>query len=401
MMMFSRLGCFMALMLSASVLQACQTIATSATPVTQSSNLVADKQLSVGAKPHGIAAVGGYVYNADTGAAQISVIDVRSDEVVTRVAMKPGGTPGYIQAFRDGRHALALDTARGVLLVIDPLVEHQVVQEVPVGKGPDKMVIASNDRDVYVSLTGESQVVALQFDADRSQAPTRKSYSVGAVAGGAFKHRAIAAGGSWLVVPNSADNHTSLINTSDGSIRLLKDGNDPGPVALGQQFGRPTVAMIGYKTSNTVGLFDLADGSQTSLSGLGQTPSDVAVDTELKRAFFSMTGSNEVAVIDYEAKTVLGRIPVGKRPVHTYMAPEWSDQAVRSLQHVGMRGVHEVWVGNDDDGTVSVIDSEAMRVKATIQTGAGHHKMTFWGHKAYVSNMTDNTVSVIDRAVLP
>jgi len=54
-------------------------------------------------------------------------------------------------------------------------------------------------------------------------------------------------------------------------------------------------------------------------------------------------------------------------------------------------------VGNDNSASVTVLDGKTLRVKATVATGEGHHKMAFWGTKAYISNIKSNTVAVIDR----
>ena len=392
--------------------------------------LTATAQLPVGKGPHGIAAAQGFVYNADTGAGQVSVIDTRTQAVVTTLPL-PGGTPGYLAAFPDGRHVLGADTKRGELLVIDPAQGHQVVQRVPAGAGLDKVVIDADDRRVWVSLTGEPRILELTFAADRTQAPTRRFLEVGGVAGAQFKHRALAVSAGWLVAPNSADNDVSLVNLATGTSQRVAGGNNPGPVGLGTTGGAAVAAIVGFKASNAITLFELPGGTPHRLDDAGLTPSDLGVDSTLGRAYVTMSGSNEVAVVDYVGKRLVGKVPVGKRPVHLYLAPALpaggkpaagsppttaaaSAGPAPAASHAADDGhahahyrladvptlTHEWWVGNDDGGSVTVFDGETLRVKATIATGAGHHKLAFSGAFAYVSNMTDATVSVIDRSAL-
>ncbi|MEB3327784.1 MAG: hypothetical protein VKQ33_00980 [Candidatus Sericytochromatia bacterium] len=386
--------------------------------------LKATAQLPVGQGPHGIAAAQGFVYNADTGAGQISVIDTRTQAVVTTLPL-PDGTPGYLKAFHDGRHVLGADTKRGELWVIDPAQGHRVVQRIPAGTGVDKLVIDTDDRRVWVSLTGEPRILELTFAADRSQAPTRRSYEVGGVAGDQFKHRALAVEAGWLVAPNSADNDVSLINLATAAAQRVAGGNTPGPVGLGVAGEVAVAAIVGFKASNAITLFELPGGTPHRLDDVGLTPADVGVDPTLGRAYVTMSGSNEVAVVDYVGKRLVGRVPVGKRPVHLYMAPALpagspAPGAVASAGPAAAGGhangdghahyqltdhpmptlTHEWWVGNDDGGSVTVFDGETLRVKATIATGAGHHKLAFSGTFAYVSNLTDSTVSVVDRATI-
>ncbi len=345
--------------------------------------LQATKQIPVGKSPHGMGATAGFIYNADTGDSRVSVIDAASDAVVATIPF-PEGKPGYVKAFHDGKHMLITDTVKGELLVVDPAQGHKVLQRIAVGKGPDKIRVGDDDRRVLVSLTNEANVVVLTFDADRSKAPVRKDFAVGSVAGGTFKHRDAAFAGDWIVCPNSGDNNVSLINLVTGEAKLVTAGNNPGPVAIGLAGAAPVAALVGNAASNTITLFELPGATPTTLSDVGLAPSDIAVDPQLGRAFVSMSGSNELTAVDYVGKKVIGKVPVGKRPVHVYLAPQ----------------SHEVWVGNDDGESVTVVDGETLRVKATVATGKGHHKMAFWGTKAYVSNITDNTVSVVDRAAI-
>lgn len=386
-------------------LVACQAAPTPPAPGSVPAALQAVRQIKVGAAPHGITAAGGFVYNADTGAAQVSVIDTATQAVATTLPFE-GGKPGYLKAFHDGRHVLAADTGKGMLRVLAVGPGHPTLQAVPVGKGIDKFVIAGDDRTVHVSLTDEAQVVELQFGADRAAAPTRKTYAVGDVAGAQFKHRALAAGAGWLVAPNSAQNDTSLINLKTGAAERVGGGNNPGPVGLGTVGEAATAAIVGFKASNSIGLYELPGLRLHRLDEVGLTPSDVAVAPGLGRAYVTMSGSNDVAVVDYVGKRLVGRVPVGQRPVHLYLAPPLGRaglaHAAYGLQD-GPAGTAapEVWVGNDDGGSVTVFDGQTLRVKATIATGAGHHKMAFSGGFAYVSNLTDATVSVIDRTALP
>lgn len=349
----------------------------------------AHHQIAVGNVPHGLAAAGGYVYNSNTGAGSISVIDTATDAVVKTIELPAGGKPGYAKAFHDGRHVMVADQGNKLIMVLDPAAGHAAVQTFPVGEGIDKIALSRDDRTALVSLTGESKLARFTFDADLSRPPARVDHAVGTVAGEGNKHRALSFDGSWAVAPNSGENNVSLIDIGTGTSRTVSDGNSPGPVCICPKSGGGTVAAVGYGASNLVALYDVAGGSPKLVSGIGLAPTDMLSHDGLKRLFVSMAGSNEVAAIDYDGGAVLGRLPVGKRPVHIYLAPETG-----TLEN-------EIWVGNDDGASVTVIDASTLRVRAHVRTGNGHHKMAFSGNKAYVSNLKDSTVSVIDRTRLP
>lgn len=357
------------------------------------------KQIPVGQQPHGIAAAQGFVYCSDSGSAQISVIATESDTVVATVPV-PEGEPGYLKSFHDGRHVLALDVRQGQLLVIDPAQGHKVVQIVEVGQRPDRIIVGDDDRTVFIPLAGENKLVRLAFETDRAKAPTRQETAVGLASG---DHRAAAVAGGWAVVPNAGENSTSLIELKTGEVKVVFDGNQPGPVGIGMAGGVAMTAVVGNVASHTISLFALPSGAKTTLSHVGLSPTEMVLDSRLRRAFVTMAGSNEITVVDYAGGTVVGRVAVGKRPVHPFLAPPLPVAGYRVAHGTEDHGavpapVTEVWVGNDDGASVTVIDGETLRVKATVGTGEGHHKIAFWGSKAYVSNLEANNVSVIERS---
>jgi YVTN family beta-propeller protein len=383
--------------IAASLLAACQT-QTSPTQPTGSAapvaSLQAVKAIPVGAAPHGMWAAEGFIYNSSTGAGKLVVIDTRTDEVVKEIPF-PDGKPGYVKAFQDGKHVMVTDTLKGTLLVIDPAQDHKVLQTIALGAGPDKIAIDHDDnKTVFVSLTGESKVIQLTFDADRSKPPVRKDFAVGSVAGEGNKHRAIAYDHGRLVTPNSGENNVSLIDVATGKIDTVSDGNNPGPVAIGTVLGAAKFALVGNAASNTLTIYDMIEGGKTTLTDAGLSPTDIAYDEESRLAYVTMAGSNEVAVVDFAGKRVAKKIPVGNRPVHIYGAPDLPPAQYGVLHGAGS---HQFFVGNDSGDTVTVIDGNTVTAVATVAVGKGHHKMAFWGTKAYISNITDGTVSVIDR----
>jgi DNA-binding beta-propeller fold protein YncE len=305
------------------------------------------------------------------------------------------GTPGYVKAFHDEKYVLVTDTKKGTLNVLDPAHDHTIVQTIPVGAAPDKVRISEDDKQVVVSLVGEPRVVMFTFGDDRTQAPQRKDFQVGVASG---EHRDAAFDEGWIIAPNNGDNNVSLINLATGAAQTVTGGNNPGPVGIGTDGETAVTAIVGNAASNTISFFELPGGTATTLSdGVGLSPQDMVVDPDLHRAYLTMAGSNEVAVVDYIAKKLVGKVPVGNRPVHIYMAPVMPSAAPYRVKHDAAVLSHEIWVGNDAGASVTIFDGDSLRVKATVATDAGHHKMAFSGTKGYVSNITANNVSVIDR----
>jgi YVTN family beta-propeller protein len=342
------------------------------------------KTIKVGNSPHGMWAASGFVYNANNADGTISVIDTAKDEVVKTITIE-GGTSNYIKAFHDGKNILALDEKQGNLMVFDPAQDHKLIQTVHLGDGPDKIQVSEDDKMVFVSLVEEDKAVALQFDSDRSKAPVIKEFKVGTMLEGE-EHRSINFGDGWIATPNNAENDVSLVNLTTGAEKKLRDGNNPSTVEIAVSSGKAQSVVVGNTASNTVTIFDINSDTKKTLTDVGLSPTDSARLEKLSRAYITMAGSNEVAVIDYLNKSLVKKIAVGSRPVHIYQV-----EGIKA-------GSNEVWIGNDAGDSVTVIDADSLAVKATVKVGKGHHKMAFSGSKAYVSSITDGTVSVIDRS---
>ncbi|PKL76517.1 MAG: hypothetical protein CVV27_09890 [Candidatus Melainabacteria bacterium HGW-Melainabacteria-1] len=348
--------------------------------------------LKVGKVPHGIAAAAGFVYNSNTGDGTISVIDSKTDKVVKTLSLG-NDKPGYIKASHGGQHLLVLSSS-GKLHVYDPAQAHKLLQSVELGTGPDKLLLSNDDRKVWVSLTAEANIAEVNFEQGFEQPATVKKMPVGKASADGKGHRALALSQSWLATPNPGENDLSLVSRSGGESQRVSAGNEPAVLGFGSWNGADRSLIIGNKASHTITLYHLDTQIGVTLKDVGNTPTDIALVPELERAFVTMSGSNEVAVIDYRQQKLLARIPVGQRPVHIYRVP-----AKLQIQHVG-HDHGELWVGNDAGSSVSLIDPDSLKVKTTIPVGKGHHKMAFWSHKAYISNITDGSVSIIDRSRL-
>jgi DNA-binding beta-propeller fold protein YncE len=185
----------------------------------------------------------------------------------------------------------------------------------------------------------------------------------------------------------------TLLDTATGAATPL-DRVGAGPVAVGVSLGEARAALVADPATGTITTRDLPTGAQTALTGAGTGPADAAVDAESALAFFSMAGSNEVAVIDYIRRQVVTRLAVGAKPGRIDPAPPLPAAGYRVLHGIGG---HELGVSNDAGASVSVIDGQRLMVRATLGVGQGAHAMAFTGAKAYVANAQDGTVSVIDR----
>ncbi|QEU06527.1 DUF305 domain-containing protein (plasmid) [Paracoccus yeei] len=129
-------------------------------------------------------------------------------------------------------------------------------------------------------------------------------------------------------------------------------------------------------------ILDLQDLAKPATTvEIGAHPAHVVADRN-GRAFASVSGSNEIAVVDLAQGAVLGRIGTGAYPHGLRLSPDGA----------------ELYVANVEDGSVSVIDTQSLEEAARIPVGAAPVQVGFTpdGARAYVSLRDENRVAVID-----
>lgn len=361
----------------------------------------ASKAFPVGARPVGAAAAGGVIYLANAGDGTVALFDTQT-EAVTKTLTLDGTKAVGVRAFPDRRHVLVTDGARNEAIVIDPignprpsasatplpmpgsspapspsLDPHQVVQRVPLGGRPGRLAFAEDGMNVLVGLDDGQRVAHYIFGLNRWNAPDRRDLAY------AVAEAEMDARGEYALVPDGASGRLMRLELASGKADALLAVKRAGAVALCPLEGRPPVAIVGDLEGDALHVVGM-DGQDVVVPDAGRGPADVAVDPDSKRAFVAMTGSSEVAVVDYDARKLVARIALPGKPTLITMAPPLP---------------HEVWVATEA-GQLAVLEGQNARLKSAVAIGKGPHAMTFWGTKGYVANAADGTLSVVDRIKL-
>lgn len=116
---------------------------------------------------------------------------------------------------------------------------------------------------------------------------------------------------------------------------------------------------------------------------VGAHPAHVVADRQ-GRAFVSLSGGDEVAVVDLAQGAVTARIRTGASPHGLRLSPDGA----------------ELYVANVEGGSVSVIDTASLTEAARIPVGKAPVQVGFTpdGGRAYVSLRDENRVAAIDTA---
>jgi YVTN family beta-propeller protein len=142
-----------------------------------------------------------------------------------------------------------------------------------------------------------------------------------------------------------------------------------------------------YVTSppNIVYIVDTNTGKILNETKVGKIPIDVYVDSKLNKVYVANQEDNTVSVINGTNYDILENITIGKSPSSMVFNPN----------------DNKIYVANKGDNTVSVINGTNYDIIQTLSVGKSPSSMVFNpnDNKIYVANKGDNTVSVINGSL--
>jgi YVTN family beta-propeller protein len=123
---------------------------------------------------------------------------------------------------------------------------------------------------------------------------------------------------------------------------------------------------------------------QISLSRPGE---DWLLDKDGRYLFVTMPRADGVAVVEMENFKLVREITTGREPMRIAIQPDG-------------RFIWVAYNAKGETGGVTVIDAASLEVKATIETGKGHHEIAFSDDDrvALITNRADGNVAVVDVA---
>ena len=232
-----------------------------------------------------------------------------------------------------------------------------------------------------------------------------------------------------LLVGNKSDDTVDLIDPATGeSSATLPTGKAPHEIAISPDKRLAVVSNYGDRSAPGASLtvIDLAQSKVVRTIDLGEHTrphglawlrgNDVAVTTE---------GSAHLLVVDAAKGKVVKAIPTGQRVSHMVaVTPDFSRAFVANIgsgsmtaidlvkgtklgdvitgegaEGIAVRpGTKEVWVTNREAGTLSVIDTDSLKVKATIPAAGFPIRIAFTpdGSRALVSAASSGEVVLFD-----
>ena len=284
-----------------------------------------------------------YLFVPNRASADVTVIDTRTDTVVTRIDV--GNVPHQVVVSAALGKLAVSNTADNTVSIIDAAT-FETVATVALDIEPEHMALSPNGAILAVGNFGAGTVSLLSLVDNRETARID----------GLFKphNLTFSADGALLYVANLGANHVSVINVAAGA--LINEI----PVA------DPTAVASIESVDTFQGIINV-----TSIGRLG---------------FAAHGESDTLAVIDLETQKTIKRIAVGDRPWRAFASPDGRTMVIP----------------NNGDRTVSVVSTETLEVVATLPGAAGMTGVNFDrdGTTAYVISGGENKLVVLDLVAL-
>jgi YVTN family beta-propeller protein len=233
---------------------------------------------------------------------------------------------------------VVLNKSENTLVTVDPR-SMKVVGRAFVGRGPHEVATSSNGRTAYVANYGDQ-------------------------------------------TPN---NSLSIVDLrTHKEVKRVDLGALMRPHGIVESGGK---VYFTSEVSRTVARYDPATDRVDWVVGTGQTATHMlAISPDAKRIYTANIASDTVTAITLGPPTpaAIAQIAVGKQPEAIDIAPDG----------------REVWVGQNGDGHISVIDTATLAVKETFKVGELPIRLKFTpdGKRVLVSDPKAGAVVVIDAA---
>ena len=246
----------------------------------------------------------------------------------------------------------------------------------PVGREPHHLIVTPDGKEVLVGSTATNELLVLDARTGEKRRVQRNiidPYQLG-----------FSPDGKWFVTVAYRLDHVDIYH-SDGfklAGRIFIDGL---PSHMAFDVDSKTVFVSLQQTGRLVA-FDLATQAIKWNVEVGKAPAGVLVLPDNKRLVVALTGEDAVVTLDPATGITTGRLQTG-RGAHNF----WP------------RGDGRHWfLSNRVEGTISLIDTQEMKVVATVRVPGGPDCMDITpdGKELWVTQRFLRRIAIVDLATL-
>lgn len=238
----------------------------------------------------------------------------------------------------DESYLLVLNKAENMLAIVDPR-DYKVIARIPTGEGPHEIIASSDGKLAFVANYGTQQVL----------------------------------GSSISVIDLAARKELRRVDL--GALRR--------PHGIVERGGK---IYFTCEVNRLIARYDPSTDKVDWVMGTGQdTTHMLAATADAKKIYTANIRANTVTAFDFSAPpTKVAQIPVGVQPEGLDLSPDGK----------------ELWVGQNGDGHVSIIDTATNQVKEKIQVGKVPIRVKFTpdGKRVLISDPEAGDLIVFDAA---
>lgn len=284
-----------------------------------------------------------FVTNRDSS--DVTVIDMKTDAILDRIACGDWSNPHMAVATLDGKNLLVTGTNSNFVAIID--LETRETTKVRLGLMPEHFDITPDGKYAYIGNMAAGCVSVVDIEAKKEVSRLT----------GFFEPHGI------VCLPGSSKVYVSNMGAHEVAVIDVEKQLVASRLEVGSAYVMARVDM-NSKIAEIVGI------------------ANPTLTIDGRYAYAADGDSNQVAVIDTIDDSVVATIPVGDDPWRAYASPDGT----------------KMLVPNNGDETISVIDTTTNKVIATFPGGADMTGVNFvnGGKKAYVISRGDNAVYIYD-----
>ena len=302
----------------------------------------------------GYAEAAPFAYIAETGAANVRVIDTATQATVANVAVEIA--PYGVAVNNAGTRVYVTNLLSDSVSVIDAAT-HGVIATVGVGVGPLGIAVNPAGTRVYVANAGDDLELGTTVSViDAASNTVVATVTVDLLPVGL----AVSPDGARLYVANGFSDAISVVDTASNTVvETIDVATGPVGLALDPHGTRLYVTHAGVETvGSTVSVVDTATHEVLASVGVQDGPLAIVVHPDGSRVYVANAGTeneagNTVSVIDTSVFEVIGTVNVGVAPQGLSIHP----------------GGDRLYVTNTLSDTVSVVDTATLEVTATLAVG--------------------------------
>jgi len=283
--------------------------ATGTVRVAGAPNTVVVPSIGVGSGPTGIAydAMNGYLYVANYGSDNVTVIDSANNTVVVPSIGVGSGPTGIAYDATNGYLYVANSGSNNVT-VIGSANNAVVVPSIGVGSGPTGITYDATNGYLYVANSGSNNVTVIDSANNTVVVP-----SIGV--GSAPVAIAYDPSNGYLYAANSGSGNVTVIDGASNSVVVPSIGVGSGPTGIAYDATNGYLYVANYASGNVTVINGASNSVVVPSIGAGSYPAAVAYDPTNGYLYVANSGSDNVTAIDGASNTVaVPSIGVGFNP---------------------------------------------------------------------------------------